>query len=175
MSPSSSRSAIDAAISRVQGEVHSVATTVPGGYCMPILSALVRAGFRVVVAKSEAGAALIASGIAWETERPCLCVSITGPGVFGTMQALHGASVNRVPLVLISGESSLPGATQAGDGVDGPSTTQMTAPLCAWSARIDRPSALPGALLRAVRVASFHRRPVHIAIPVHVANAQVCA
>lgn len=173
MSQSPPRSAIDIAFAQIAREVNPVVTTVPGGYGMALLTGALRSGLSLVVSRSEIGAALIASGFAWETGRPSLVVVITSPGVYGTIQALHAAAVNRVPLVLLSGETSIPGSVQCGDGVDGPSTTRVTATLCAWSADVIRPSAVPGALRRAVRVASHLARPVHLNIPMDVAGAEV--
>lgn len=171
----SRRPAIDVALSLIAEEVNPVVPTVPGGYDMPLLRGVLRAGLRLLVSRSELGAALIGSGYAWETGRPSLVVVITSPGVYGTMQALHAASVNHSPLVLLSGETSIPGSVQCGDGVDGPSTTRVTAPLCAWSVDITRPEILPGAMSRAVRIAATLKRPVHLNVPVHVASAEVAA
>ena len=167
--------AIDVAFSRVAAEVHPTVTTVPGGYNMALVMAVERAGMSLLVCRSEAGAGLISAGLAWESRRPCLVITITSPGVYGTMQALHLAHANRIPLVLLSGETSIPGSIQAGDGVDGPACTRMTAPLCAWSADITRPRAVPAALQRAVRLAASLGRPVHLNIPVDVAAAEVGA
>jgi thiamine pyrophosphate-dependent acetolactate synthase large subunit-like protein len=165
------RPAIEVALSGVASRVNRIVTTVPGGYDMAILVAVERAHLSLVVSGSELGAALIASGFAWETGRPSLVVTITSPGVYGTMQALHAAAVNRIPLVLLSGETSMPGSVQCGDGVDGPSVTRATSALCAWSADVTRPQSVPGAVSRAVRIAGALRRPVHLNIPVHVAGA----
>lgn len=168
------RRAIDVGLSRVAPDVHPWVTTVPGGYNMVLVTAVTRAGLSLLVCKSEAGAALIGAGMAWESKKPCLVVTITSPGVYGTMQALHTASVNRIPLVLLSGETSIPGSIQSGEGVDGPAIARVTAPLCAWSADITRVEAVPGALLRAVRIAASASRPVHLNIPVDIASAE-CA
>ena len=166
------RRAIDVGFSQVAADVHQVVTTVPGGYNMALVTAVKRAGLSLLVCKSEAGAALISAGMAWESKKPSLIVTITSPGVYGTMQALHTAFVNRLPLVLLSGETSIPGSIQSGDGVDGPSITRVTAPLCAWSADITRSELVPGALVRAVRIATTASRPVHLNIPVDVASAE---
>ena len=174
MSPSH-RPAIDVALLQVAPEVNPVVTTVPGGYNMPLLTGVLAAGLRLLVGRSELGAAFIGSGLAWETGLPSLIIVITSPGVYGVMQALHAASVHRVPIVLLSGETSIAGSVQCGDGVDGPSTTRVTAALCAWSADITRSDAVPGAVLRAVRLASALRRPVHLNIPVHVANGRLAS
>jgi thiamine pyrophosphate-dependent acetolactate synthase large subunit-like protein len=89
------------------------------------------------------------------------------------MQALHAAAVNRIPLVVVSGESSMAGSVQCGDGLDGPSVTRVTSELTAWSADVNRPDALPGSLMRAVRMASAFRLPVHLNVPVHVARGGI--
>jgi len=171
----SMRPAIEVAMACIASEVHPVVPTVPGGYCMPILIAARRAGLKPIVTRSEAGAAMVASGIAWESGLTTLVVTITGCGVFGAIQALGAASVNRIPIVLISGECSTDGAVQSGDGIGGTSTVQVTSPLVAWAAHVTRPTAVPGALLRAVRMAATSRRPVHISLPMNICSAEVCA
>jgi thiamine pyrophosphate-dependent acetolactate synthase large subunit-like protein len=77
----------------------------------------------------------MANGIAWESKRPTLCLVITSVGVYGLMQALYAACVNRRPVVVLSGEVSGIGcgSVQAGEGWDGPSVTQATRPFTAWS------------------------------------------
>ena len=140
---------------------------------MVLVTAVERAGLSLLVCRAEAGAGLISAGLAWEAGIPSLIITITSPGVYGAMQALHLARENRIPLVLLSGETSIPGSIQAGDGVDGAACTRITAPLTAWSADITRPRAVPGALQRAVRLASSLGRPVHLNIAVDVAATEV--
>lgn len=163
--------AIDAALARVRERVHSTLVAVAGGYDMALLTAAEGLGYRVVAARSEAGAAFIAASLAWESGRTVIAVVITSPGVYGTLQALHYAYVSRVPLLLLSGESSLPASVQAGDGVGGPSVTRVTAPLTAWSADVTRAAELPRILVRAAELAAHAARPVHLNVPTHVASA----
>jgi thiamine pyrophosphate-dependent acetolactate synthase large subunit-like protein len=165
--------AIDAGLARVQPDVHPTLLAVAGGYDMAMIAGAQSLGYTVIGARSEGGAAFIAAALAWDTERPVLLIVITSPGVYGTLQALHYAYVSRVPLVLLSGESSLPGSAQAGDGVGGPSVTRVTAPLTAWSADIARPGELPCALQRAVAIAMGEARPVHLNVPTHVAACEI--
>lgn len=167
------RSAIEAALLKVKGEIVSTVVAVSGGYDLAMLIAAHRLRFHLIVARSEAGAAWMTAGLAWEARRPALLLVITSPGVYGAVQALHYASVSRVPLVVLSGESSLPASVQAGDGMGGPSVTRVTSPLTAWSADVTRSSELPGALLRAVRVAATTSRPVHLNVPSHVAAGEL--
>jgi acetolactate synthase I/II/III large subunit len=170
----SKKSAIEAAMACIASEVHPVVPTVSGGYCMPILIAASRAGLKPMLTRSEAGAGMVASGIAWESGLTTIFVTITSCGVLGAMQSLSAAWVNRIPIVLVSGECSTDDAVQSGDGIGGTSIVHVTAPLVAWAAHISRPSAVPGALLRAVRMAGTLRRPVHISLPMNVCNAEVC-
>jgi thiamine pyrophosphate-dependent acetolactate synthase large subunit-like protein len=165
--------AIEAGLEQVQRDVHSTLLAVAGGYDMAIIAGAERLGYSIIGARSESGAAFIAAALAWETQRPVLLVVITSPGVYGTLQALHYACVSRIPLVLLSGEASLPGSAQAGDGVGGPSVTRVTAPLTAWSADIARPDELPRALSRAVGIATHEARPVHLNVPTHVAACEL--
>jgi thiamine pyrophosphate-dependent acetolactate synthase large subunit-like protein len=167
------RCAIEAGLARIRELVHGTVLSVAGGYDMGMLVAAERVGYQLVAARSESGAAFAAAALAWETGRPALLVVITSPGVYGTLQALHYAYVSRVPLLLLSGESSLAGSTQCGDGVGGPSVTRVTAPLTAWSADIARADELGNALVRAAGIAAAESRPVHLNVPTHVAARQV--
>lgn len=85
---------------------------------MPLLEAAYALGFRPVPARSELGAGFMANGIAWESGKPTLCLVITSVGVYGLMQALHAACVNRRAVVVVSGEVAGVGcgSVQAGEG-----------------------------------------------------------
>lgn len=163
-------SAIEAGLARIREQVHGTVLSVAGGYDMGILLAAERLGYQLIAARSESGAAFAAAALAWEAGRPALLIVITSPGVYGTLQALHYAYVSRVPLLLLSGESSLAGSVQAGDGLAGPSVTRVTASLTAWSADIARADELPSALVRAAAIAASTSRPVHLNIPSQVAT-----
>ncbi len=112
----------------------------------------------------------MANGIAWETGQPTLCLVITSVGVYGLLQALYVASVNRRPVVVVSGEVSGIGcgSVQAGDGWDGPSVTLATRPFTAWSVDASNSELAIRGLRRAVRIAREARRPVHVNIPLKV-------
>ncbi len=117
-----------AALAQVADEVARWVPSVAGGNNMALIDAAYRVGLTPVHPRSEAGAGFMANGIAWETGRPTLCLVITSVGVYGLMQALYAASVNRRPVVVVSGEVSGIGcgSVQAGEGWDGPSVTLAT-------------------------------------------------
>jgi len=162
-----------AALAAVVGEVHPLVPAVAGGNDMPFIEAAYRVGLTPIHTRSESGAAFAANGIAWESGRPTLCLVITSVGVYGALQALYAASVNRRPVVLLSGEVGATGwgAVQAGDGWDGPSVVEVTRPLTAWSFHAAAPDLVVRALRRAVALARDRRMPVHLNVPLAVQKA----
>ena len=159
-----------AALRQIVADVHPLVPTVAGGNNMPLIEAAYAVGLHPVHPRSEMGAGFMANGIAWESNRPTLCLVITSVGVFGLMQALYAAYVNRRPVVLISGEVSGigRGSVQAGEGWDGPSVTQATRPVTAWSVDAIGAELAIASIRRAVLIASERRLPVHVNIPLNV-------
>lgn len=162
-----------AALAEVVGLVHPIVPTVAGGNDMPLIEAAYAVGLSPLHTRSEVGAGFAANGIAWESGLPTLCVVITSVGVYGAMQALYAAFVNRRPVVLISGEVAGIGcgSVQAGDAWDGPAVTEVTRPLTAWSFQATTPELAVRSLKRAVRLAAEQRLPVHVSVPLGVQRA----
>jgi acetolactate synthase-1/2/3 large subunit len=158
------------ALRQIVADVHRLVPSVAGGNNMPLIEAAYAAGLSPVHPRSEAGAGFMANGIAWESKRPTLCIVITSVGVYGLMQALYAACVNRRPVIVLSGEVSGIGcgSVQAGEGWDGPSVTQATRPLTAWSFDALGAELAVRALRRAVLLARETSLPVHVNIPLKV-------
>lgn len=163
-----------AALEQIRDKAHRLVPVVAGGNDMPLLEAAYGSGYQPIPTRSELGAGFLANGIAWESGRPTLCLVITSVGVYGLMQALHAAFVNRRPVVVISGEVSAIGcgSVQAGEGWDGPSVTQVTRALTAWSFDATTPELAVRALGRGVALAAASRRPVHINVPLGVQRSE---
>ena len=159
-----------AALVGIVDAVHALVPTVAGGNNMPLIEAAYAVGLKPVPTRSEIGAGFMANGIAWESKLPTLCLVITSVGVYGLIQALYAASVNRRPVVVVSGEVSGIGcgSVQAGEGWDGPSVTQVTRPFTAWSVDVFRADLAIRALRRGVRLAAETSLPVHINLPLKV-------
>jgi acetolactate synthase I/II/III large subunit len=159
-----------ASLAAICSDVHPLVPVVAGGNVMPLIEAAYAVGLRPIHPRSEAGAGFLANGIAWESLRPVLCIVITSAGVYGLMQALHAAFVNRRPVLVLSGEVSATGygAVQAGDGWDGPSVIEVTRPLTVWSFHAGTPDLAVRAVKRAVALAREQSLPVHLDIPLAV-------
>lgn len=168
------RNVAAAALDQVRDDASSLVPVVAGGNDMPLLEAAHALGFRLIPTRSELGAGFLANGIAWELRQPTLCFVITSVGVYGLMQALHAAFVNRRPVVVVSGEVACPGlgSIQAGEGWDGPAVTQATRALTAWSFDASTPELGVRALRRAVSLAARSERPVHINLPLAVQRSE---
>lgn len=76
---------------------------IPGGETLWILEALRRAGIRFVLARHETGAGLMAEGHHHATGEPGLLVATVGPGVANCPNAVAQALLDRVPLVVVTG------------------------------------------------------------------------
>jgi acetolactate synthase-1/2/3 large subunit len=169
------RSVAMLALGQLAGEVARWVPCVAGGNNMALIEAAYAVGLEPLHPRSEAGAGFMANGIAWESKQPTLCIVITSVGVYGLMQALYAANVNRRPVVVVSGEVSGigRGSVQAGEGWDGPSVTQATRPFTAWSIDACEPALAVKALRRAVRLARESSLPVHVNIPLQVQKARL--
>lgn len=154
----------------VTNEIHPLVPCVPGGNDMRLIEAAYAVGLRPVVMRSELGAGYTANGIAWESNMPVLCIVITAVGVYGLLQALYAAYVNRRPIVVVSGEVAIAGtgSIQAGNGWDGPSVVAVTRPLTVWSFDALTADLAVRGLYRAVLIAREARRPTHLNVPVSV-------
>jgi len=159
-----------AALRPVARKIHRLVTIVGGGNDMPIAEAVQALGLEPIYARSETGACFMANGIAWETGLPALCVVITSVGVYGAVQGLYAAGVNRRPVVLLSGEVGGigRGSVQAGDGWDGPSCTRVTDEFTGWSMDAHTTDQTIRAVARAVEVARQERLPVHVNVSVKI-------
>jgi thiamine pyrophosphate-dependent acetolactate synthase large subunit-like protein len=168
------RNVATAALEGVLGQVHRLVPAVAGGNDMPLIEAAHALDLDLVHTRSEAGAGFLANGIAWESGLPTLCIVITSVGVYGAIQALYAAFVNRRSLVLLSGEVAGIGcgSVQAGEGWDGPSVTQLTRPLTAWSFDASSPELAVRSVRRGVALARERRLPVHLNLPLSVQNSE---
>lgn len=149
-----------------------------GGLVDPFLSALAEDQQLVpVLAANEAGAAYAADGYARASGKFGAALMIGGPGIFNAAGAIAAASADGVPVLVVSGEAptSLEGRGYFQDasplGVD---DLRMFDALTGFSHEVPTAAALPQFVRDAFRAMfSGWRRPVHLAVPLDVQQAEV--
>lgn len=162
-------------VERLVDEGVEVVFTVPGEQLDPIFAAIARTSIRVVHARHEQAAALMAYGYARSTGRIGVFVVISGPGVLNSAVGLATAYAGDSRVLCIAGQ--IPTAFLGrGLGVphECPDQLAVLRSLTAWAVRVERPGGVASALDEA-----FHRlhhdrpRPVAIEIPADVLGAEV--
>ena len=80
----------------------------PGGAVLDIFDKLGDAGFPLVLGRHEQGCVHMADGYARATGKPGVCLVTSGPGATNTITGLATANIDGVPLVVITGQVSMP-------------------------------------------------------------------
>src|SRR5450759_3159349 len=149
---------------------------VPGAAIEPLYNALARSarrgGPRPIVARHETGAAFMADGYARETGKIGVCCATSGPGATNLITGVACAYENEIPLLVITGQSSLRllgrGALQesSGAGID---IVAMFRTCTRYSALISHPDQLERQLTNAL-LSAYQPTPgpVHLSIPMDV-------
>lgn len=78
----------------------------PGGDALPLLDALLDVGIEFVLVRHEGSAGFMADAAAQLTGAPGVCISTLGPGMTNLVSGLAGCSLDRAPVVAITGQVS---------------------------------------------------------------------
>ncbi|MDW3224751.1 MAG: thiamine pyrophosphate-binding protein [Paracoccaceae bacterium] len=165
--------AADAVARRLYAEGCRFAFGMPGGEVLTLVDALEDAGIEFILAKHENAAAFMAEGAYHRTGAPGILVATVGPGALNGVNAVENAHQDRVPMIILAG------------AVD-PDEAQTYTHQVLDQQAVFRPitkasfSLVPGAahviIDKAVAIATEGRPgPVHIDVPIAVADAQVPA
>ncbi|MFK7870477.1 MAG: thiamine pyrophosphate-binding protein [Roseobacter sp.] len=145
----------------------------PGGEVLTLLDALKKAGIRFILAKHENAAAFMAEGVYHQTGAPGILVATVGPGALNGVNAVANAHQDRVPMIVLAG---------AVDADEAQTYTHQVLDQQAVFRPITKASfsLVPGAAHviadKAVGIATEGRPgPVHIDVPISVADAMVPA
>jgi acetolactate synthase I/II/III large subunit len=138
--------------------------SIPGESFLALLDGLHDTRIRIVTARHEGGAAMMAEATGKLTGRPGVALVTRGPGAANAAAGVHVAYQDSTPMVLFVGDvGSDQRDREAFQEVDFPA---MFAPLAKWVARIDRADRLPEYVSRAFHVARSGRPgPVVLALP----------
>jgi len=154
---------------------------VPGGAIEPLYNAMAvsmrRGGLRPVVARHEAGAAFMADGYARETGKIGVCVATSGPGATNLITGVACAYDNKVPMLVITGQPSLPvfgkGALQE-SACTGINTVGMFGHCTRYNTLVSHVDQLETKLVQALmRASQPPHGPVHLSIPLDLLRSDV--
>ncbi|MBI5331808.1 MAG: thiamine pyrophosphate-binding protein [Betaproteobacteria bacterium] len=78
----------------------------PGAHVLPIYDRLHGSGVKSVLVKHEQGAAFMAGGYARVSHRVAACIATAGPGATNLVTGIANAHAERLPVLVITGETS---------------------------------------------------------------------
>lgn len=78
----------------------------PGAHVLPIYDRLHGSGVKSVLVKHEQGAAFMAGGYARASNRVAACIATAGPGATNLVTGIANAYADRLPVLVITGETS---------------------------------------------------------------------
>ncbi|WP_293575977.1 thiamine pyrophosphate-binding protein [Phaeobacter sp.] len=141
----------------------------PGGEVLTLVDALTKAGIAFHLAKHENSAGFMGEGVHHSDGAPAILVATLGPGALNGVNVVANAHQDRVPMLVLTG---------CVDAAEAASYTHQVldhqavfAPITKASYRLDAKAASVIAD-KAVRVATAERNgPVHIDVPISVADA----
>jgi len=165
--------AADALARRLYAAGCRTAFGMPGGEVLTLIDALEAAGIRFILAKHENAAGFMAEGVHHRDGAPGILVGTIGPGTLNGVNTVANALQDQVPLIVLSGCMDADEAqTYTHQVVDQGAVfrpiTKATFTLDAKAAHIIAD--------KAVAIATEGRMgPVHIDVPITVANTQIAA
>ncbi|MEM7499115.1 MAG: thiamine pyrophosphate-binding protein [Pseudomonadota bacterium] len=141
----------------------------PGDPSVEVLEGLRRQNGRFVLASREGTAGLMAEGWAMVSGRPGVALSTLGPGSTNLVNAVANATLDRVPMIAISGQiDRLRRSTFTHQVVD---HAAMFAPVAKWVAEVT-PETVGHVLRKAHKIAASDRPgAVHLTTPADVVGA----
>lgn len=149
-----------------------LAFCVPGESYLPVLDGLYahRERVRLVTARQETGAAMMAAAYGKLTGRPGICLVTRGPGATNASGGVHVARQDAVPMVLLVGQ--VPTTNRDRTAFQEVDIRAMFAPLAKAVYRIDVPDRVPELVARAmVTAVSGEPGPVALELPEDVLSA----
>ncbi len=143
---------------------------IPGVHTLEVYRGLPGSSIRHVTPRHEQGAAFMADAYARVSDRPGVCLLITGAGVTNAATAIASAYHDSRPLLVTSSATDSRFARRGrGTLHDLPDQERFMATITGSTETVRHPEQLPAAVARAFDVLDGPRpRPAHIAIPIDV-------
>jgi len=153
-----------------------LAFCVPGESYLPVLDGLYehRDRIRLITARQETGAAMMAAAYGKLTGRPGICLVTRGPGATNASGGVHVARQDAAPMVLLVGQ--VPTGNRDRVAFQEVDIRAMFAPLAKACFRVDDPDRAPEFVARAVVTAvSGEPGPVVLELPEDVLSTPTAA
>ncbi len=144
----------------------------PGEENLQLLQALKRSSIQFITTRHEQGAAFMADVYGRLTGKAGVCLSTLGPGATNLMTGVADATLDRAPLVAITGQVGTDRMhIESHQYLD---LVAMFAPVTKWNAQIVRPSITPEIVRKAFKLAQAEKPgAVHIDLPENIADMEV--
>ncbi|MBW4461809.1 MAG: acetolactate synthase large subunit [Nodosilinea sp. WJT8-NPBG4] len=144
----------------------------PGEENLQLLQALKRSSIQFITTRHEQGAAFMADVYGRLTGKAGVCLSTLGPGATNLMTGVADATLDRAPLVAITGQVGTDRMhIESHQYLD---LVAMFAPVTKWNAQIVRPSITPEIVRKAFKLAQAEKPgAVHIDLPENIAEMEV--
>jgi len=150
---------------------------VVGGAVVPIVRATGGRRAQIVVARHEAGAALMADGYARASGGLGACVANSGPGTTNLIAGVACAYADSIPMVVLTGQAATKPCgkgTLPESGGEGVNSVDLLKGMTRYSAVVSRADLLLGMWQTALRAATGGRPgPVHLCLPADVQEQTV--
>ncbi|HEX8989461.1 MAG TPA: thiamine pyrophosphate-binding protein [Rhodocyclaceae bacterium] len=153
----------------------------PGAHILPVYDALYESAIASVLVKHEQGAAFMAGGYARASGRIGACITTAGPGATNLVTGIANAYVEKLPVLVITGETSThifgKGGLQESSGEGGTlDQTTLFAGITRYHRIVERTDYLAQVLRQAAKILlSPDPGPVVLSFPYNVQKEQVDA
>jgi acetolactate synthase-1/2/3 large subunit len=146
----------------------------PGGAAIPLFDALVDSKIKLVLTRHEQGATHMADGFARASGEPAVVLVTSGPGATNTITGILTASMDSVPMVVITGQSNV--ASLGLDAFQEADVSGISLPIVKHSYLVKNALDIPRIVREAFYIARSGRPgPVLIDIPKDCSNAMIWA
>ncbi|MDQ6978611.1 MAG: acetolactate synthase large subunit, partial [Mariprofundaceae bacterium] len=127
---------------------------------------------RFVLTRHEQGAAFMAEAYGRLTGNPAVCLGTLGPGATNLITGVANANMDRVPMLVITGQGSSDRLHKESHQVM--DVVAMFTPVTKWASSIRHADAVPEMVRKAVRVARSEKPGVcHLELPEDIAKQRV--
>ncbi|HMA37103.1 MAG TPA: acetolactate synthase large subunit [Chloroflexia bacterium] len=171
--PNGSANAAELLVQSLENEGVRYVFGVPGEEILNLLDALSRSrSIQFITTRHEQGAAFMADVYGRLTTYPGVCLATLGPGATNLITGIADATLDRAPLVAITGQAGLERVyKESHQYID---VVQMLRPITKWNARVERPDAVPEMVRKAFRLARLEKPgATHLELPEDVAALPV--